>query len=70
MPTTDTTPEPAGVTTVQLVVLEQTTLVAVPLPKENVVLPAVVSKPLPVMVTVVPPAAVPVLGEIELSDGM
>jgi len=33
-------------------------------------LPAAVSKPLPVMVTVVPPAAVPVLGEIELSDGM
>jgi len=70
MATTDTTPEPAGVTTPQLVALEQTTLVAVALPKENVVLPAAVSKPLPVMVTVVPPAAVPVLGEIELSDGM
>jgi hypothetical protein len=70
MATTDTLPVPAGVTAVQVVVLGQRTLVAAVPPNKNVVLLTAVSKPVPVMVTVVPPAAVPVLGEIELSDGM
>ena len=67
---TVTEPMPAGELPVQVVEEEQDTPVAAAPPKEKVVLFEVVSKPLPVMVTVVPPAAVPVLGEIELSDGM
>jgi len=68
MATTDTMPlPPGGTTAVQVVVLEQLTPVASALPKRNCVLPAAVSNPAPVMLTVVP--AGPVFGEIDVSDG-
>jgi len=44
------------------------TLVAADEPKKNSVEPG--TKPVPVMVTRVPPLAEPMLGEIEVSDGM
>jgi hypothetical protein len=55
-------PMPAGLTAVQVVVLEQETLVAVAVPNFTVVAPATVLKLVPVIVTVVPPVVTPSFG--------
>ena len=60
---------PDGVTAMHVVVLPQLIPVAVVDPKVKMVAPAVVEKPLPVMVTVVPPLAGPLAGVSEPSDG-
>ena len=60
---------PVGVTAVHCVLLAQETLVAAFEPKKKRVALGVVSNPLPVIVTVVPPCGVPDEGEIEFSDG-
>ncbi len=60
---------PDGVTAEQLVVLLQLTPVAWVPPKKKMVAPATVEKPLPVIVTVVPPLGFPDVGLIELRDG-
>ena len=64
---TVTVPLPAGDVPVQVVPLVQLTPVAAAPPKLKVVVPGATSKPLPEKVTVVPPAAGPEVGEIELS---
>jgi hypothetical protein len=60
---------PGGVTAVHCVLLTQETLVAVFEPKKKPVAAGVVSNPLPMIVTVVPPCGVPDEGEIDFSDG-
>lgn len=66
---TVTAPTPAGDVPVHVVELEQLTPVAAAPPKENVVIPAAVSKAVPVNVTAVPAAAGPDVGEIEVRVG-
>ncbi len=66
---TSTVPEPAGLVALQLVVLAQLTPVAAVAPKRAVVAPAVVLKPVPLMVTTVPPAAGPLVGLIAVTVG-
>ncbi len=56
---TSTTPEPAGLSAVTLVALTTVRLVAAVVPKSTTVAPV---KPVPVMVTRVPPAAGPEVG--------
>src|SRR5207244_7142435 len=60
----------AGVTAVQLVDVLHVTLLARTPPNLNFVCPATMSKPAPVMVTTVPPAVGPDVGEIDASEGM
>ena len=63
---TDTMPDPAGEVAVQEVADKQDTPDAgLPAPKSMVVPPEVVSKPVPLKITVVPPAAGPEVSEIE-----
>lgn len=64
---TSTVPLPAGAAAVQLVVDEHDTLPAAFGPKSTVVAPAVVEKPVPVMVTDVPVS--PLLGEMAVTVG-
>lgn len=52
---------PGGEVALQVVRELHETLVAAAVPKSTVVLPVVVSKPVPVIVTTVPPAAGPVV---------
>jgi hypothetical protein len=59
---TFTTPLPAGLVAVQLLVLAQLTPVAAVAPKRTLVAPAVVLKPLPASVTSVPPVLGPLAG--------
>ena len=66
---TSTTPLPAGLVALQLVVLAQLTPLAAVAPKRTVVAPAVVLKPVPVIVTTVPPPAGPLVGVIALTVG-
>src|SRR5512135_2762018 len=66
---TCTVPVPAGLVAVQLVVKAQETPAAAVAPKWMVVAPGVVSKPVPVMVTVVPPTAKPLVGAIAVTVG-
>ena len=66
---TSTTPLPAGLVALQLVVLAQLTPLAAVAPKRTVVAPAVVLKPVPVIVTIVPPAAGPLVGVTALTMG-
>ena len=56
--------------TLQLVELEQLTLLADAPPKPTVVLPAVALKFVPVTVTGVPPAEGPLVGQIPLTVGI
>ena len=67
---TETVPVPEGDTALHEVVEEQVTDVAAfPGPKSTVVLPVVVENPVPVSVTVVPPAFGPEVGDIEVRVG-
>ena len=59
---TSTVPVPAGLVAMQLVVLLHCTLGDAVAPKVTIVAPAVMLKPVPVIVTDVPPAGVPVAG--------
>jgi hypothetical protein len=61
---------PGGVTAVHCVLLTQETLVAAFEPKKKRVAVGVVSNPLPMIVSVVPPRGVPDEGEIEFNDGI
>jgi len=62
--------DPDGVTAVQVVVLLQLTPLAALAPNAKAVAPAAVEKPVPVIVTVVPPEGGPVVGVMVLSAGM
>jgi hypothetical protein len=64
--TTSTVPEPAGEVALQVVAVEQLTAVAASPPNVTV---AVWSKPVPVIVTGVPPANGPESGVTELTVG-
>ena len=67
---TDTMPDPAGEVAVQEVADKQDTPDAgLPVPKSTVVPPEAVSKPVPVMVTLVPPAVDPASGLTAVTDG-
>ena len=66
---TSTVPLPAGEVAVQLVVEEHNTPVAAFVPKSTVVAPEVVEKPVPVIVTLVPPAAAPEVGLMPVTLG-
>jgi hypothetical protein len=66
---TSTVPVPAGLVAVQFVVEAQLTPVALFGPKRTVVAPAAGSKPVPVIVTTVPPAVGPLVGLIETTVG-
>src|SRR5271170_8485656 len=59
--------EPAGETTVQLVVDEQLTAVPALVPNSTVVAPT--TNPVPVMVTVVSPPVVPKVGVMDVTTG-
>jgi hypothetical protein len=59
----------AGLVALQLVVVEQDTAVAAVAPKATVVAPGDVMNPVPLIVTVVPPALEPELGTIALTVG-
>ena len=61
--------EPAGLTTVHELVVLQVTEVPAVVPKSTVLAPEVVEKPVPVMVTVVPPAVDPEVGLILVTVG-
>ena len=67
---TSTVPEPGGAVAVQVVVEEQETSLAGSAPKSITVAPAVVEKPVPVMVVTVPPASNPVVGERPVTVGV
>src|SRR5512135_2629830 len=67
---TCTVPVPAGLVAVQLVVEAHETPVAAVAPNCTVVAPGVVSKPVPVMVTTVPPTAKPLVGSIAVTIGV
>ena len=64
-----TVPVPEGLTAVQDEVELQLTVVLLELPNAIVVAPAVVENPLPVMVTLVPPDAGPVVGSMVVTVG-
>ncbi len=66
---TDTVPDPAGVVAMQLVVVLHDTAVATVDPKSKTVAPAVVEKPVPVMVTGVPPGCGPDDGAMLVTVG-
>ena len=66
---TSTVPLPAGLVALQLVVVEQDTAVAAVAPNATVVAPGVVLNPVPLIATLVLPAAGPELGAIELTVG-
>jgi hypothetical protein len=69
---TETVPptKPKGDTAVHEVVEGQVTDIAgFPVPKSTVVPPETVEKPVPVSVTVVPPEAVPEVGEMKVRVG-
>jgi hypothetical protein len=66
---TSTVPLPAGLVALQLVVVEQETLLAGLAPNATVVAPGDVLNPVPLIVTVVPPAVEPLLGTIALTVG-
>lgn len=70
LPLTATVPVPAGEAPVHVVLVEHVTPVAATPPNAKVVRPAVVSKPLPLNVTLVPPPSGPDAGEIEVRDAM
>jgi hypothetical protein len=57
-----TVPIPGGLVALHWLTLLQLTAVAAALPKPMAVAPRIVLKPLPVMVTTVPPAAGPLFG--------
>ena len=66
---TSTVPVPPGLVAVQLVVELQVTPVPGFVPKSTVVAPDVVENPVPVMLTVVPPAAGPDAGLMAVTVG-
>jgi hypothetical protein len=66
---TPTVPMPGGLVAVHCVLLLQLTLEARALPKATLVAPGVVLKPLPLIVTTVPPAAGPWFGLRLVSAG-
>ena len=64
-----TVPLPAGEVAVHKMDDEHVTPVATTEPKSTVVAPEVVEKPVPLIVTLVPPPVVPAVGEMELTVG-
>ena len=70
VPLTATVPVPDGEAPVHVVLLEHVTPVAATPANAKVVRPEVVSKPVPVKVTLVPPPSGPDAGEIEVSEAM
>ena len=66
---TSTVPVPAGEVASQVVTEAHDTPVAAVDPKSTVVAPEVVEKPVPVIVTVVPPVAGPVVGSTPVTVG-
>ena len=65
---TSTSPLPAGLVAVQVVVAQLTPVAGTP-PKATRVVPAVVLKFVPLIVTTVPPAAGPLVGLIPVTVG-